>query len=1089
MVLEAAAGSLINDWIPRRVVKKWRTVPLNELHGLQGVGRENRHHLFREDSQDKVSSIRLDGLGLRMEERREAMRQMPSILKLRRALALIILMVGRCAFALSPDVAINDLRHTIFHPPSAPQSMVQTRDHYLWIATLDGVYRFDGLRFEHIELARSQGLSSTQPLSLFAPSSGGLWIGLLYGGALFLKDGHITGYSEADGLPGGSVKAFAETDDGTVWLAATGGLARLEGNRWGIVGEHEKFTGKQARSLLVDSAGTLWVDTSSGVSFLKKGEPLFQLAAIVPGKNSGDALNLAETPSGAVWILAADGWRLLSAGSTPQRQSTASKLSRLLFDREGTLWIIDEKGHQLRKIRYPDRIKAGGMDHFAEESDRSSGETRFEIGSNPHGVLEDQEGNLWLLDDTKLHRFSERNVFEFLPTPVRDTPDQPWPETAPVASEEGSIWLVSVLPSRSLLHAGKVTEEYPKLAGISAGFRSENGTVWLGGSEAIWKSTGDSFERIELPSGTENFAVQAIAEDSNGSLWISVVRKGVFKRVSGVWLPYGGLDQLPKLTAISLATDRLGRVWFGYTEGRLAMVDGEHVTTFSGPRSSAIGNVKAISGRGDDIWAGGEFGVALLIGDRFQLMNPDGEGRFSNITGIIQTSNGDLWLNSQPGIVHVTTNEIKRAKTQMTSRLASEVFDSTDGVHGGSERLRPIPTAVQGTDDRLWFVRDTGLYTISPNRIVQNKAPPHLIIQALSSGEVTYLPQDVLQLPPKTTSIRIDYVGLNLTSPEKVRYRYRLEGVDQGWQDGQDRRQAFYTSVSPGKHHFEVIASNGDGLWSAPVSLSFVVPPTFMQSRWFVALWVLAAGAMAWMLIRLRVRQISLRMRVRLNERERIARELHDTLLQSTQALILAVQAAADRVRRGQTAPAYAMLDEALTRADDLMAAGRDRIQDLRLPVGSEEDLEKAFVELGRELSSLYGMSFDVSADGPSRTLAPLIREEIYGIGREAMVNGCRHSRGNKIEVRIIYATDEFCLKVLDNGTGLNPTSAKTGVFPGHWGLTGMRERASQIGAQFSILSRVPSGTEIELRVPARVAYPRKLIIWKWFRRREPCRG
>jgi signal transduction histidine kinase/ligand-binding sensor domain-containing protein len=993
-----------------------------------------------------------------------------------RAFALVLPLVGRCAFALNPDVAVKDFRHTTFSLPAEISDIAQTEDRYLWVSTLSGLYRFDGLRFEQIELPRSQGLASTQVYSLYAPPSGGLWIGLQYGGAIFLKDGQTTAYSEKDGLPGGTIKSFGETDDGTVWVAGTGGLARLEGKRWHIVGESEHFTDKQARTIFIDGGGTLWVESPQHVFFLNKGNSLFQLINAIPNDVSQGGRNLAESSSGSIWIHDHDGWRSISKNNRLMPRDRSVPEAGLLFDRDGTLWLVDDAAQRVRRIRHPDQI-----DPIATPvgRDDDSDEIQFD-GGETYGIFQDRDGNVWMFSKTDLHRLSERIVVQVLPRNIAGTllPDSA--QMAPVASDHGTIWLTA-RGSLPLSDIGKSQGDYPRLTGISAGSRSDDGTVWMGSSAAIWRCNGQSFERIELPNGTDHFEVQAITEDRKGGVWISVVRKGVFKHVNGAWIPYGGLDALPKLTALSMTTDRLGRVWFGYTEGRLAMVDGDQVTTFIDSRSLQIGNVKAIYGKHDDIWAGGEFGVALLVGDQFQSMNSNTEGRFSNTSGLIQTANGDLWLNSRPGIVHITASEIKREKEQPASRISSDVFDSTDGVKGGAERVRPIPTAIEGTDGQLWFVRDAGIYSISPNQIFLNKAPPHLLIQAVYGADVAYPPNQLLKLPPKTTSIRIDYIGLNLTYPEKVRYRYRLEGVDNGWQDAQDRRQAFYTNLAPGHHHFEVIASNGDGIWSEPVALMFVVPPTFIQSGWFIALLVLASLAMAWMLVRLRVRQVSARLRLRMNERERIARELHDTLLQGTQALILSVQAAADRVRQGEPTPAYAMLDEALTRADDLMAAGRDRIQDLRVPVGSQEDLEKAFVALGQELSSLYAIKFEVRVQGITRTLTPTAREEIYGIGREAMLNGFRHSRANEIDVRIIYGADHFILKVLDDGIGLDPASAKAGIYPGHWGLTGMRERASQIGAQFAITSRVPSGTEIELRVPSRIAYNRKDTIWDWF--------
>ena len=290
----------------------------------------------------------------------------------------------------------------------------------------------------------------------------------------------------------------------------------------------------------------------------------------------------------------------------------------------------------------------------------------------------------------------------------------------------------------------------------------------------------------------------------------------------------------------------------------------------------------------------------------------DRDRAFDGITGIIEPASGDLWLNSALGIVHVAASELRRAVDEPAHRASSEVFGLLDGFAGNSARIRPLPTAVEGADGRLWFASNVGVFSIDPARIRRNAVPPNMLIQGLIANTRSYAPLAPIVLPQGTRSLRIDYVGLSVGTPERVRYRYRLKGVDKDWQDAQSRQQAFYTNLDPGHYEFNVIGSSSDGVWSPTgAAVAFTIAPTFMQTGWFALLCVMVVAAALFLVLRMRVRQIAARMRWRLDaqlaERDRIARELHDTLLQSTQGLILRFQAVANRI--GNDDPNRAMLD------------------------------------------------------------------------------------------------------------------------------------------------------------------------------------
>jgi len=350
-----------------------------------------------------------------------------------------------------------------------------------------------------------------------------------------------------------------------------------------------------------------------------------------------------------------------------------------------------------------------------------------------------------------------------------------------------------------------------------------------------------------------------------------------------------------------------------------------------------------------------------------------------------------------------------------------------------------------------------------------------------------------IKLPPHTVNLQFAYTAPTLAIPERVRFRYKLEGSDKEWRDAGSRRDASYTNLGPGSYRFHVMASNGDGAWNATEAVAgLIIQPALYQTHWFYALCVCAALGLLWELYRLRLHQMSARLsaqmqgrlEARLAERERIARELHDTLLQGFQGLTLHFQAVMEQIPDQE--PARQSMKKALTYADAVLLEGRQRVRDLR-PEGSEShELSQDVAAFGEELAKDRAIAFNVTVVGPPQPLHPVVSDEIYRIARESLANAFRHSQASTIEVEITYDPASLCLRVRDDGAGIGPKILDSGK-QGHWGLSGMRERARNIGAQLNILSNPGSGTEIDLTLPAKVAYlnaPRKRR-WYWMARNK----
>ncbi len=401
-------------------------------------------------------------------------------------------------------------------------------------------------------------------------------------------------------------------------------------------------------------------------------------------------------------------------------------------------------------------------------------------------------------------------------------------------------------------------------------------------------------------------------------------------------------------------------------------------------------------------------------------------------------------------------------------------MDWRDGLPGSGTRYGQHG-AVRGGDGRLWFETSGGIAWVDPARLARNRLAPPVAIGALKVGGRRWRDPSHVSLPAGTSSGEIDFAVLSLAIPERVQVRYRLEGMETDWTDPGQRRQIFFSNLGPGTYRLRVIAANDDGVWNREgATLTFHIPPTFLQSAWFRLLCALAVIALLWLAYSLRVQRVRAQaragMEVRLAERERIARELHDTLLQGFHGLVLHFQAVASRLPKGR--PARALIDDALLRADAVLAQSRDRVAELRTSAGSE-NLAEAWMAAAAEFGAGATIAFDVTVEGTPRPLHPLVHEELLRIGEEAVRNAFRHAEASRIGVLLSYNRLHLRLLVRDNGVGLPAASVPAGPRPGHFGLAGMRARARQIGGVLRIVSRPGAGTELLLSIPGRAAYAR----------------
>ena len=958
--------------------------------------------------------------------------------------------------------------------------MAQSIDGYLWLGTDSGLYRFDGLLFERYKPLSGGPLPADGVSKLMALPNGDLWIGFRTGGISLLRSGQLTNYTTRDGLPSALVRGLAQDRNGTIWAATSSGLMRLESNRWERVGKGWNFQWQLPRAIFIDREGTLWVSTEDTLVFLNNGARRFQPTGI----RVGLVAQIGQAPNGRLWI--AETTRSvrplpLSDKKLPPDDTEIRVGSEVIFfDNEGALWI-GSNGDGLRRVPAPDLL-SGKIAEFstAIESFTSKDGLSANIDS---AILQDREGNIWVGTHNGLDRFRETNLSPIVP-PIED------PHLALAVGDAGDIW-VETQGNMLRIHAGiaQRVEPFPAKYNVAQYvYRDPAGAIWWVSVDAIYRYQVGRFTRLAFPPSFPKAYLEsgvAVTEDGSGTLWLGAESEGLFYLEKGVWRQPETSSEFARLATSAAFTDGMGRSWFGYDNGAIIVLKDRNIQKVFLPSDTPVGSIRAFGGRGHHTWISGELGLAFFDGNRFRRIIPTDAETFNSVIGVKETSDGSVWLAESRGVIQIPASEVQRALDDPSYRVKYRLFDASDGLPGRLTSQQSCSKELQGTDGILWFSSDSGgIVWIDPANITTNPTPPPVLIRSVKASGRKIDSLVDLVLPPRTTNLQIDYTALSLSVPERVRFRYRLDGVDKDWQDVGTRREAFYNRLDPGKYHFQVIACNNDGVWNdRGASLVFVIAPTWYQTNWFRIACLAASLAFMWGLYQLRVqhlrRQFNVRLEERVHERTRIARELHDTLLQSLHGLMFEFQAARNLFRK-RPAEALQALDDAIGGTERAITESQDAIEDLGSTAEAEDDFAQSVKMVGEDLVALRqsgddSPTFGLTVEGKQRPLNPIIQNEIYRITREVLRNAFRHAQARRIEVDILYDKDQLRLRVRDNGKGMDPEVLEKGRRPGHWGLPGARERAQQISAKLDIWSEVGAGTEVQVAVPGKEAYQTNL--------------
>jgi signal transduction histidine kinase/ligand-binding sensor domain-containing protein len=985
-------------------------------------------------------------------------------------LSLLLLLAVTSAWAVDPSREISQYAHGSWRTQDgdfngSPVVITQTTDGYLWIGTNIGLVRFDGVRFATWTPPAGTRLPDSRIFSLLGARDGSLWIGTGYSISHW-KNGQLINYPQLSGR----IESLVEDSEGAVWLVRTqatdpmGPLCRIKDDQLRCYGTADGIPFPLALRLAKSNSGELWVGGYNELCHWKPGssqtyfantshrpETFASLRGIASGAD-GTAWAARDRPGAFLQLekFEHDHW---TPRGFPEIKVNNSDVVALLVDHDEALWV-GTAHHGIFRAR------GDKVDHFGSTDGLSSDAVL--------NFYQDVEGTLWIVTSAGIDNFRDVAVSTYS---MREGLSAAGASSV-LASRDGTVW-VGNFQALDFLRDGKISAMRGRdLPGtnITTLFEDHAGKLWLGVDSGLYMYDHGVFRAIRHADGSNLGIIFAITEDIQHNIW---VRAGAnLDRISDLKVQEESTS--PQIsTAYTLAQNPQGGIIMGLVNGDLVEVQAGKTTTLVS-QEKEVGNTRQVRDllveSDGSVWGATQGGLVRWKDGARRNLNAQNGLPCDTFFALLKDSEGSLWLYSKCGLITIEKAELDRWWENPEALVKYKLFDAFDGVQPGLTPLKP--QLVASADGRLWCVNGQILQVIDPHHLRSNGIAPPVHIEGVVADRKDYSPSAGFRLPSGTRDLEIDYTALSFVVPQKVRFRYQLEGHDTAWEEPGTRRQAFYSDLRPGNYRFRVIASNNDGVWNEDgATLDFSVAPAWFQTRWFIALCVVSAAFLAWVLYQLRVRQIrnalSARFDERLAERTRMARELHDTFLQTLQgSKLVADDALENPLDAAQMRRAMQQLSVWLEQA---VHEARAALNSLRTSTTQRNDLAEAFKRASEEcrIQSPIDVSFSVS--GESKEMHPVVRDEIYRVGYEAMRNACRHSRGSRLEVGLKYGHD-LAVLVRDNGVGIDPSIAEQGK-DGHYGLQGMRERVERIGGKLTVVSSADSGTEITVVVPGGIVF------------------
>lgn len=935
-------------------------------------------------------------------------------------------------------------------PRSVVLKIYQTKEGYLWLGTQNGLYRFDGVRFAPIA---AEQLRNSWIQDLCEDQQQNLWIATDDGGLIRWNQGRAHSLGKQDGLPSEDVRRLLVSDDGLLWAGTARGLVRYEQGKFVVCGKDDGLPDAEIHALASDAEGKLWVATAGPQFFVRDGTRFTEINLSSP--LAGSTVQAIQVDrEGVVWIASSVG--IVRRTKDQERIFTVADglgsdfITGLIIGRNGEVLAGTKAGLS--------RIQGDRVESFATEDGLSQ--------SNVMAVCEDREGSLWVGTKYGLNQLVDRRTL------------------LPFTTSEG-------LPSN---RSGPIVQD-------------RSGQVWVGTLDAGLASfSGRQFAQMATTSdGLPSQRVISLAVGQENELWIGTDRGLCLLRGGAIVETFATDSGLPANEILCLCCDDSGVLWVGTSRGLVERRDGEFVAS---PKTEWIGAraIQALSAdnKGNVLAAVPDFGVVRLAGDADAIssslvtkssdvvaMLPDAEGRLwmanrgrglclldgdqefpigvkdglydDDIYGLAVDENGRLWMACSRGIFSVVIADLLRYVRDRNTPIVSTPFSPTDALRTIECRSGVQPAVWKMDDGRVWFSTIRGVIVVDPQGITRPLLEPSVLIDEVRVNGEEATAHQLQHLPPGRTNFDFHYTALSFVSPNRITFRYRLEGFDQDWVQAGSRREAFYTNLSPGPYRFRVQAVNADGVMTeAAAPVAFVVRPHFYRTPQFALLVCVACIGAAWFAYRWRLRQMKDRWQVVLGERNRIARELHDTLIQGFSGVTMQMQALAARLQTAS--PERKTLAEIIHDAGGCLSEARRSVAGLRNVSENDSGLSAALAQSAQQLTEASEVRLQLRLGDASVKLTPDTEYNILRVVQEAIANAVKHAGANVIEVTQTVNQDELVVSIRDDGAGFDVAAKLSPAQAGHYGMIGMRERAKQIGAELDWQSAPRQGTKVTLR-------------------------